>query len=80
MEDELLNCGQGEGFKAGIHLGLFSLAVTCLAYNSLAWGQRGNWSERKEMHLLTSVAVYTALGTYEFIQMKRHWNNRQHYV
>ena len=76
MEDELMNCGSAEAFKAVVHLGLFSMAITCLAYNSMAWSQRGNWSEKKEMHLLTSMATYTALSAYEFIQMKRHWDNR----
>jgi len=70
MADELMNCGQAEGPKAVVHLGLFALTITCLAYNAIAWDQR------REKHLLTAVSVYSALATYEFIQMRRHWNAR----
>ena len=58
--------GEAEGFKAGVHLGLFGLAVACLGYNLMAWG------ERKDRHLLRNVAVYGALTVYEYHQITSH--------
>ncbi len=62
--------GSGEEFKAAIHLGIFGLVVTCLAYNALAY------SQRKERHLLANVVVYTGLVAFEVYQMDRHWKDR----
>jgi hypothetical protein len=66
MNDPLINAGTADGFKAGVHLGLFGLAVTCLAYNAMAYIQR------KEGHLLRNGLVYAALSVYEVIQIEAH--------
>lgn len=58
-----------EGFKASIHLGLFSLAITCLAYNAMSYGQR------REVHLLRNIIAYGGLSVYEILQMQRHWDS-----
>lgn len=42
--------------------------VTCLAYNSMAWGQR------RERHLAVNVLVYGLIAAYEVDQMVRHWD------
>lgn len=67
----LVQPGEAEGFKAGVHLGLFGLAVACLGYNVMAWG------ERRQSHLLRNVVVYGALAVYEGYQIKRHCDNRR---
>jgi len=61
-----------EKFKASVHLGLFSLAVTCLAYNAMTYGQR------REAHLLRNVLTYTGFAIYEVLQMSRHWDHDRH--
>lgn len=64
--DECFEEGVGEGFKAGIHLGLFGLAVACLAYNTLAFTQR------REKHLARNIGVYSFLAWYEAEQIRAH--------
>jgi hypothetical protein len=66
VADPLVACGTGEGFKAGVHLGVFGLAVMCLGYNALAF------SERRERHLAANVGVYAALAWFELRQIVRH--------
>lgn len=66
--DELKADGS-EAFKASVHLGLFSLAITCLAYNAMSYGQR------RETHLLRNAIAYGGLAVYEVLQMARHWNS-----
>lgn len=61
-----LQPGEAEPFKAGVHLGLFGLAVACVGYNLMAW------TERRERHLLQNVAVYGALTLYEYQQIRSH--------
>lgn len=66
MSDSLLDRGEAEIFKGLIHLGLFGLGVTCMAYNLMAWGQR------RERHLAKNVLVYGSLAAYEAVQIERH--------
>ena len=66
MADEFLERGCGEGFKCGVHLALFGLAVTAGLYNAMAWQQR------RKAHLARNVAIYGALAAYEAVQTVHH--------
>ena len=61
-----LRSGECETFKAGVHLGLFGLAIACVGYNLMAWG------ERKDRHLLQNAIIYGGLATYEYQQIVSH--------
>jgi hypothetical protein len=67
MSDPLLNHGDAEEFKAAIHLGVFGLAIACLGYNAMAYGQR------RQNHLLSNCVAYAGLAAFEVYQMNRHW-------
>ena len=69
MPDPLLTAGHADRFKAGVHLGLFGLAIACLGYNAMAYGQR------RERHLLTNTVLYGVLALYEVHQMNEHWKD-----
>ncbi len=66
MPDTVIVVGEGEIFKAGIHLGLFGLATTCLCYNALAYTQR------REPRLAWNIGVYAGIVAYEWWQIERH--------
>lgn len=70
MNDPLLEAGQSEKYKAGVHLLLFGVAAVCAAYNGLAW------SQRRERHLLTNLILYSGLSWFEVHQLARHWEAR----
>ena len=67
----MLHPGESEGFKAGVHLGLFGFALACGLYNLMAWG------ERRSPHLLSNVMVYGAVTAYELAQIQRHLSGRR---
>lgn len=67
-----MNPGEAELFKGSIHLGMFGLAVTCLAYNAMAY------SLRKQQHLLTNAVVYAGLSWFEARQIQRHLEPLNH--
>jgi len=57
---------QQEGFKCGVHLGLFGLAMTCLLYNL------GAFLGRRETHLAMNIGIYGGLAAWEADQIRRH--------
>ena len=67
------NDSLSEGFKAGVHMGIFGLTVAALLYNL------GSYKRQKERHHATNVVVYTILSGYEVYQVMKHvvkGNNR----
>lgn len=63
---ELVERGTAEGFKCGVHLALFGLAVAALGYNAMAW------SERRQFHLARNVVVYASFAAYEAVMTMHH--------
>jgi TM2 domain-containing membrane protein YozV len=71
MNDELVDHGHAELFKAGIHFGIFGLAAMCLGYNAMAFGQRG------ERRLLVNTILYAAALAFETNQIVRHLTEKR---
>lgn len=68
--DPLANPGGAEGFKAGVHFGMFALAAMFFGYNLMAA------SQRRDLHLKINVAVYAGLMLYEKNQIENHLRAR----
>jgi hypothetical protein len=62
----LLQPGQGEALKAGVHASLGLLAGVCVLYNSAAW------ISRRDAHLARNAWFYGLVLAVELIQVQRH--------
>lgn len=67
MDNELLNEEVQESFKLLIHLGLLSLGVAVGLYNV------GAFLVRPKQHLAANVLGYSALISWEIVQINKHW-------
>lgn len=68
LESDMLGCGVSETYKGSIHLALFALASICAAYNA------GAALCRPSRRLQAQVIWYTALATWEAVQINMHWS------
>lgn len=55
-----------EGFKAGVHIGLFGLTTAALLYNL------GEYRNRRLQHHRVNVITYAVLSGYEVYQILKH--------
>lgn len=67
--NDLLASGKGEIYKGTVHLGLFTLAAICGAYNL------GAAVVRPHPRLFLNVALYGALAAFEATQVHGHWSD-----
>jgi len=67
VDIKLLNCGNCEELKLGVHGTALALAVVCGAYNTAAW------LFRRERHLGINALMYSALTIWEVQHVRHHW-------
>jgi hypothetical protein len=67
----LLENGQCEGVKAGVHGVALGLALVCGAYNVAALVQR-----RQGRHLAVNALLYAGLAVWEWHHLKHHLLSR----
>ena len=67
MEMEVLNCGNCEELKIGVHASALGLAALCGLYNAAAW------LKRREAHLAVNTVLYTVLTIWEQQHVAHHW-------
>ena len=65
---KLLNCGNCEELKLGVHGTALALAAVMCAYNAAAW------LLRREKHLAINTALYSALSAWEVHHVAHHWS------
>ena len=73
VEIKLLNCGNCEELKIGVHATALALAVVMGAYNAAAW------LLRRQTHLGVNTVLYGALTIWEIQHVKHHWRARRVY-
>ena len=68
MEIELpiLQCGNCESLKLGVHAGAFGLAAVMGLYNAAAW------LSRREPHLAFNAVLYAVLTAWETEHVRHH--------
>src|SRR5437762_3682249 len=69
-EIKLLECGNCEDLKVGVHATALTLAVIMGAYNAAAW------LLRRQTHLGVNVVLYSVLTIWEIQHVKHHWRAR----
>ena len=62
----ILECGNCEPLKLGVHASAFGLAVVMGLYNAAAW------LSRREPHLAVNAVLYTALTAWEIEHVRHH--------
>jgi hypothetical protein len=62
----VLQCGNCEPLKLGVHAGALGLSVVCGLYNAAAW------LARRETHLAVNAVLYTALSFWEQQHVAQH--------
>ena len=70
VELKVLECGNCEEVKLGVHATALALAVVCGAYNAAAW------LLRRQTHLGVNTVLYGALTIWEIQHVKHHWRAR----
>ena len=63
---EVLQCGNCEPLKTGVHAAVLGLAAVCGLYNAAAW------LSRRELHLGVNVVLYAALIAWEREHVLHH--------
>ena len=63
---QVLQCGNCEPLKLGVHAGALGLSVLCGLYNAAAW------LSRRETHLAVNTLLYTALSIWEHQHVAHH--------
>jgi hypothetical protein len=66
MDMKVLNCGNCEELKLGVHAMALGLAALCGAYNAAAW------LSRRERHLAVNAMLYAALIAFEHQHVTHH--------
>jgi hypothetical protein len=66
LDLEVLNCGNCEELKMGVHAGALGLAALCGLYNAAAW------LKRRERHLAVNTVLYAALAIWEQQHVMHH--------
>ena len=62
----VLQCGNCEPLKLGVHAGALGLSLLCGLYNAAAW------LTRRETHLAVNTVLYTALSIWEQQHVAHH--------
>lgn len=62
----VLQCGNCEPLKLGVHAGALGLSALCGVYNAAAW------LARRETHLAVNTLLYTALTIWEQQHVAHH--------
>jgi hypothetical protein len=63
---QVLQCGNCEPLKLGVHAGALGLSVLCGLYNAAAW------LSRRETHLAVNALLYAALSIWEQQHVLHH--------
>lgn len=63
---EMLQCGNCERLKTGVHAVAFGLAAVCGLYNAAAW------VSRRQPHLAVNALLYAALMAWEQQHVAHH--------
>ena len=63
---KLLQCGNCEDLKTGVHASVLGLAAICGLYNAAAW------LTRRQTHLAVNAVLYTALAAWEQQHVAHH--------
>lgn len=63
---EMLECGNCEPLKAGVHGAVLALAAVCAAFNTAAW------LKRRERHRAINAILYAVTVWWERSQVTRH--------
>jgi len=66
MDLPVLQCGNCEPLKLGVHAGMFGIAALCLAYNAAAW------LSRRQTHLAVNTVLYSCLMIWEQRHVAHH--------
>jgi hypothetical protein len=66
MDLKVLECGNCEGLKLGVHALALGVAALCGAYNAAAW------LSRRERHLAVNTVMYAALIAFEHQHVTHH--------
>jgi hypothetical protein len=62
----VLQCGNCEHLKTGVHASVLGLAAICGLYNAAAW------LTRRQTHLAINAVLYTALAAWEHQHVAHH--------
>lgn len=65
----MLQAGESEGLKAGVHATVCGMALVCAGYNGLAWLARPQGPRR---HLAVNFVVYSLLAGWELFRVRDH--------
>ena len=71
VELKVLECGNSEELKIGVHAAALALAVVMGAYNVAAW------LSRRQTHLGVNTVLYSALTIWEIQHVKHHVRARR---
>jgi len=63
---KILQCGNCEPLKTGVHASVLGLAAICGLYNAAAW------LTRRQTHLAINAVLYTALAAWEQQHVAHH--------
>jgi hypothetical protein len=63
---QMLQCGNCERLKTGVHAVVFGLAAVCGLYNAAAW------VSRRQAHLAVNALLYAALMAWEQQHVAHH--------
>jgi hypothetical protein len=66
MDMKVLECGNCEPLKLGVHAAALGIAALCGAYNAAAW------LVRREQHLAINAVLYAALIAFEQRHVVHH--------
>jgi hypothetical protein len=72
LDFDVLQCGNCEELKLGVHAGALALAALCGAYNAAAW------LVRRERHLAVNTMMYAALIVWEQKHIASHLQAIRH--
>ena len=63
---KVLQCGNSEHLKTGVHASVLGLAAICGLYNAAAW------LTRRQTHLAVNAVLYTVLAAWEQQHVAHH--------
>jgi hypothetical protein len=66
MDLPVLQCGNCERLKLGVHAAALGLSALCAAYNAAAW------LSRRQSHLAVNAVLYSALTVWEQQHVLHH--------
>ena len=70
VELKVLECGNCEELKLGVHATALALSVLCGVYNAAAW------LSRRQTHLGVNTVLYSAMTIWEIQHVRHHWRAR----